>query len=371
MASVAPVQQVRQISHNGDVQLVTGVVQHYAWGDPTFIPRMLGIEPDGRPYAELWFGTHPGGPAMLEGDLSLRSTTGELPYLLKVLAAAEPLSLQTHPTRAQAQAGFAREERDGPGVDGNTRIYRDPFPKPELICALTPFEALVGFRPVVQTVAILNQIGLDELADRLSSDGLHETVVALYEGDVDLESIIESCRERNEPEALLVAELAPQYRRDPSVVVTLLMNRIVLQPGEAAFLGPGNLHAYLSGAGVEIMGASDNVVRGGLTPKHVDVGELLSVLVIEPLDEPRTLPVEVEPGRFSYDTADTPFRLWRWEIDQQLTHRATGHELLLCTAGTTSSLSIGQVAYLAPGEQITLDGTATVFRVEQRDVNGH
>jgi mannose-6-phosphate isomerase len=352
------------------VHLVNGVVQHYAWGDPSFIPRLLGIEPDGRPYAELWFGTHPGGPATLEGHVSLRSATGELPYLLKVLAAVEPLSLQTHPTRTQAERGFAREERDGPGIDGNTRIYRDPFPKPELICALTPFEALVGFRPVEPTVALLRELGIHVLADRLQADGLPATVEAVYVGDIELESIVAVCRQRDEPEAQLVSDLSQQYRRDPSVVVTLMMNRVTLAPGEAVFLGPGNLHAYLAGAGVEIMGASDNVVRGGLTPKHVDVTELLSVMAIEPLDEPRTLPVEIEPGRWCYDTPDTPFRLWRWEIDGHVAHRATGRELLLCTAGSTATLSAGEVAYVAPGEHITLDGTATVFRVEERDVAG-
>ena len=106
-----------------------------------------------------------------------------------------------------------------------------------------------------------------------------------------------------------------QYRGDPSVVVTLLLNRVTLAPGEAIFLGPGNLHAYLEGAGVEVMGASDNVVRGGLTPKHVDVAELLAVLEIEPLPDPAWQPIEVDPGRWCYDTPDTPFRLWRWSID--------------------------------------------------------
>ena len=352
------------------MHLVNGVVQHYAWGDPSFIPRLLGIEPDGRPYAELWFGTHPGGPSTLEGHVSLRSATGELPYLLKVLAAAEPLSLQTHPTRRQAELGFAREERDGPGIDGNTRIYRDPFSKPELICALTPFEALVGFRPVEPTIAMLREFGIDALADRLEADGLSATVRDVYMGDIDLDVIIDLCRQRDEPETQLVTELALQYRRDPSVVVTLLMNRVTLAPGEAVFLGPGNLHAYLAGAGVEIMGASDNVVRGGLTPKHVDVTELLGVLSVEPLDEPRTLPVEIETGRWCYDTPNTPFRLWRWELDGRVDHQATGRELLLCTAGNTATLAVGEVAYVAPGEHVTLEGTATVFRVEERDVAG-
>jgi mannose-6-phosphate isomerase len=357
---------VPAIRHTVAVQLVQGVVQHYAWGDPTFIPRLLDIEPDGRPYAELWFGTHPGGPAMVDGDQSLRSLTGELPYLLKLLAAADPLSLQTHPTRQQAEAGFAREEQNGPQVDGATRLYRDPRPKPELLCALTQFDALCGFRPVDATVALLRSLGADPLADHLQDHGLIATVEALYERQLDLAPIVEVCHERDEPEARLVDDLAGQYRGDPSVAVTLLLNRVMLEPGEAIFLGPGNLHAYLRGAGVEIMGASDNVIRGGMTPKHVDVGELMAVLKIEPLAEPRTIPVEIEPGRWCYDTPDTPFRLWRWELDGTIDHRATGREMLLCTAGSTTTLRPGEVAYLAPYEQIHLDGTGTVFRVEER-----
>jgi mannose-6-phosphate isomerase len=348
------------------VQLISGVAQHYAWGDPTFIPRLLGIEPDGRPYAELWFGTHPGGPATLEGSLSLRSAAGELPYLLKILAAAEPLSLQTHPTRQQAEQGFAREERDGPAVDGNTRIYRDRQPKPELLCALTPFSALCGFRTVERTIDLLRSLELDSLAERLARDGLRTTVAALFDDSFELAPIVDACHGRLEPEAQLVDELAQQYRGDPSVAVTLLLNRVVLAPDEAIYLGPGNLHAYLEGAAVEIMGASDNVIRGGLTPKHVDVRELLDVLSIEPLDDPRTVPLETEPGVWCYDTPDTPFRLWRWEIDGERTHTASGREMLLCTAGSTSVLESGQVAYLAPGERATLTGNATVFRVEEQ-----
>ena len=171
------------------MQLVHGVVQHYEWGDPSFIPRLLHIEPDGRPYAELWFGTHAGGPATTDGDVPLQHTTGELPYLLKVLAAAEPLSLQTHPTRRQAEQGFAREEHAGPVVDARTRVYRDPQPKPELLCALTSFDTLCGFRPVAATLELLRRLGIDELAALLSSDGLPATVNALYNGDVDLNPV--------------------------------------------------------------------------------------------------------------------------------------------------------------------------------------
>jgi mannose-6-phosphate isomerase len=134
------------------MQQIRGTVQHYAWGDTEFIPRLLGVEPDGRPWAELWLGTHDRGPAFLADGRPLVDETGELPYLLKVLAADRPLSLQTHPDAAQALDGFRRG------------VFPDPHPKPELLCALTPFHALCGVRPVETTVELLERLGLDELA---------------------------------------------------------------------------------------------------------------------------------------------------------------------------------------------------------------
>lgn len=246
------------------MQLVSGVVQHYAWGDHDFIPSLLGVAADGRPWAELWLGTHAGGPGVLGDGTTLVGTTGELPYLLKVLAAAEALSLQTHPSREQAEAGFAREEAGGPALDSPTRIYRDPFPKPELICALTPFDALCGFRPVHASAALLDELALPALATQLRRDGLPAMVDGLYRGTVPFEPIVAACAGHVLAEPRLVTRLATQYPDDPSVAVTLLLHRVHLAPGEAIFLGPGNLHAYLEGAGIEIMSASDNVVRGGM-----------------------------------------------------------------------------------------------------------
>ena len=354
--------------HNGQVEQVVGVAQHYAWGDRHFIPDFLGCPDGGRPWAELWFGTHQAAPATLIDGRPLADATGELPYLLKVLAAAHALSLQTHPSIEQAQAGFERENDAGLAIDARTRIYRDASAKPELLCALTPFEALCGFRQVLASVELCTVLGADTLARSLRSLGLAATVRALYRHELDPEPIIAACAGWPHREARLVQELAEQYPGDPSVVVTLLLNRVTLSPGEAIFLGPGNLHAYLSGAGVEIMSASDNVVRGGLTAKHVDVEELLAVLDIQPLPDPRTAPDEIAPGWYCYHTPDTPFRLWRWEVAGATTHTATGRELLLCADGATDLLARGEVAVLLPGETIELHGIATVFRVEERPV---
>ncbi len=346
-----------------------GVAQHYAWGDADYVPRLLGTDPDGRPWAEWWLGTHPGGPATLADGRALADASGELPYLLKLLAADVPLSLQTHPTREQAEEGFDREERAGIPRHAPERIYRDRSPKPELLCALTPFDALCGFRPVGASIELCDELGVRTLAAALREHGLPATVRALFRGELAAAPIVEACRARPEAEARLVDDLARRHPGDPAGAISLLLNRVVLRPGEALFLGPGNLHAYVQGAGVEVMGASDNVVRGGLTDKHVDVEELLRVVDIVPLHDPVVVAEEVEPDRWCYDAPGTPFRLWRLEVAGEMVHVATGRELLLCTDGATDVLDRGATVLLQPGERLVVHGIATVFRVEERQAS--
>ncbi len=345
---------------------LVGVPQHYAWGDEHAIPALLGTAPDGRPWAELWFGTHPGGPAGLDDGRRLADVSGQLPYLLKVLAAAEVLSLQTHPSADRAAAGCAREDAAGVPRGAPQRTYRDPYAKPEMVVALTPFEALCGFRPLAATHELLAHLGVPDLVARLDADGLPTTVDALYRGRIDVAPVIAACRDHLCPEAMLVTALDGQYPGDPSIVVTLLLNRVSLAPGEALFLEAGNLHAYLHGVGVEVMGASDNVVRGGLTPKHVDVDELLAVLDIVPLHDPVVRPVH-DGDWWAYETPSAPFRVWRTDLDGDATrsYTASSRELLLCTAGSVAPLGHGGAGYLAPGEPVTLVGPGTVFRVAE------
>jgi mannose-6-phosphate isomerase len=196
---------------------------------------------------------------------------------------------------------------------------------------------------------------------------LATTVEALYRGRFDTETTIKACRQHDRPEAELVTELAATYPGDPSVVVTLLLNRVLLGPGEAVFLGPGNLHAYLRGFGVEVMGNSDNVVRGGLTPKHVDVDELLAVLDYEPLVQPKVRSTEVEPGHWRYETPHTPFATSRFELDdgQKRSHRAEGRELLLWVSGPQH----GECLYLADGDTVDLSGPASAFLVQENVIH--
>ena len=345
------------------MQTVHGRAQHYAWGDRSAIPEMVGEPVDGRPWAEWWMGAHPIAPSTIDKGSSLQSVAGELPYLLKLMAAAQPLSLQTHPDRQQAAEGFEREDRLGIPRDSPVRTYRDPFAKPEMLCALTSFDTLCGFRPVGDTVALLHEIGANDLAGFVQHQSLATTVAALYRREFDITSTIAACRKHDGVEAKLVAELADAYPHDPSVVVTLLLNRVLLGPGEAVFLGPGNLHAYLRGFGVEVMGNSDNVVRGGMTVKHVDVEELLAVLDFEPLDRPVVRAIEAEPGCWRYNTPNTPFVLSRYELveSQHRHHVSSGRELMLWVDGPLR----GECQYLADAERIELLGPATVFQVAE------
>lgn len=334
------------------MRTIQGFPQHYAWGDPDAIPSILGKATDGRPWAEWWLGTHPDGASTLADGSPLADASGELPYLLKLLAAAQPLSLQTHPNAEQAMAGFERSD------------YRDPNAKPELLCALTQFDALCGFRPVAATASMLREINLDALASALH-DGLQSTVSALYHDEIDWHAVIDECRRHGSSEAELVTELAEQYPNDPAVAVTLLLNRVHLRPGEALFLDAGNLHAYLSGVGVEVMGASDNVVRGGLTDKVVNVDELLSIVRYDTLHDPVLSPVEVRQGEWRYPTPRAPFELWRFDVSERMSHTAGSRELLVCTDGDSAVLQRGEAAYLAPGESIDLEGPSTVFCVTE------
>lgn len=341
------------------MRALSGVVQHYAWGSTDDIPNVLGREPDGRPWAEWWLGTHAGGPGTLDDGSDLVSTSGELPYLVKLLAAAEPLSLQTHPTRAQAAEGFADEERRGIPIHAPNRIYRDPFAKPEILVALTPFDALTGFRPVAATIELLEGLGAHRLAASLAQHGLQATVEALYRGQLGGGETVRACRRAPSPEAALVTRLSNQYPDDPSVVVTLLLNRVTLTVGEAVYLPPGNLHAYVRGFGVEVMGASDNVVRGGLTVKHVDVATLLATLDFTPLDQPVVSAAQDGPGEFHYATPGAPFLVRRIDVVGDHSATADGPEIWL-------ALRTGEPAqawYLGRGDRGTVTGPATLFRV--------
>ncbi|GAA2005241.1 mannose-6-phosphate isomerase, class I [Nocardiopsis rhodophaea] len=316
---------------------LTNQVRPYAWGSTVAIPRLLGREPNGRPQAELWLGAHHGAPSTLrtaDGDTTFDeliasapkdvlgkqtvSRFGErLPFLLKVLAAEEPLSLQAHPDAARARAGFAAEEAAGIPLDAPHRNYRDPHHKPELVLALEPFEALCGFRDPHDARADLDGLVSDlagALREDLSAPDPHRALRAALTRALTLPGdererlvggFIAECEERaaagvaTGQHSGTVIELARRYPGDPGAVAALLLNRITLRPGEALFLPAGNVHAYLRGTAVEVMASSDNVLRAGLTGKHVDVPELLEVVDFSVLPVPYSQPVTAD-GRTEF-----------------------------------------------------------------------
>jgi len=343
----------------------------YAWGSVTRIAGLQGREPTGRPEAEVWFGDHPGAPARLgDGrrlDVRLRERNEPpLPYLLKLLAAAAPLSIQAHPTKAQAEAGFAAEDRAGIPRDAAERNYRDANHKPEIVVALGgPFEALAGLRDLDATRTLLAALpqtaAVAALTDRLAGDdaaaALRGTLAWLLSGEAQAEvdgviaAVSTADASAAAPEFAAVRRIAAQYPGDPGVVVALLMNLVRLEEGEALYAPAGVLHAYLDGLGVELMAASDNVLRGGLTPKHIDVEELLRVVDTTPSAPPRIAPVPVASGVEVFRPDVPDFELWRVDVeDAARTVPLHGPAIVLAVAGEVHVGSgSGAGIDLAPG----------------------
>lgn len=362
----------------------------YAWGSMTAIPELLGTAPTGRPQAELWLGAHPGSPARLVGQEGTLADVvpGRLPFLLKVLAAASNLSLQAHPTTEQAQAGFAAENAAGIAIDAPERNYKDAFHKPELIYALSvPFRALCGFRPVAETRALLLPISGDSriapLLDRLVDDsslrgvfewlisrgtGVDEVIAAAVEASGVEPSGVGAGAVDDDPAWETVRFLADRNPGDPGIAISLLLNTVSLTPGQVLYLPAGNIHAYLVGLGIELMAASDNVLRGGLTSKHVDVPELLKVLDFRPQPVPYLEPERPQPGVAVFRPGVPDFELTVVSPDaasQGVTLLLTGPAIALCTSGAVTigghEVERGHAFYVADEPELTISGDGTVF----------
>lgn len=362
------------------MQLLRGAIRTYAWGSRTAIADFTGRPaPTAHPEAELWFGAHPGDPAIVEGPAgqvslidaiaadpeaelgaAVRARFGDaLPFLVKVLAADEPLSLQAHPSTEQAVEGYAREERAGVPLSSPVRNYRDRSHKPEILVALSSFQALAGFRPAERSAALMRALAVPALepyiallAGQSDADGLRALfttwitapqpdidalIPAVLEGAVDY---IRSGAKEFAAEVRTILELGERYPGDAGVLAAMLLNRVDLAPGEGVFLPAGNLHSYLHGVGMEVMANSDNVLRGGLTPKHVDVPELLRVLDFTPVPDARvntrhdgietvyqTPAPEFTASVLTLDGADLGH-----EVDAPSRH--DGPQILVCTDGS-------------------------------------
>ncbi|MEU5156608.1 mannose-6-phosphate isomerase, class I [Glycomyces sp. NPDC021274] len=366
------------------MQGLYGVIRNYAWGSQVDIAQLQGREvPADLPEAEEWLGAHHSAPSTLHDGRPLDDAIAsapaamlgprvldrfgpKLPFLMKLLAAGKPLSLQAHPNLRQANSGHQREMRIG--IDAAYRNYVDDNHKPELLVALTEFRAMCGFRDPLAAAADIEVLGVPELAALCSTlrdpkAGLRRAVPDLLGlGREECRGIIDAAAkaasEQGTADAADLVNLARSYPDDPGVLVSLLLNHITLQPGEAVYMPAGNLHAYLNGFGVEIMAASDNVLRGGLTNKRVDVPELLRVLDFNAIDEPRAI---VED--------DGPVRSWPVPIEDFLLRRValTGEPIRIDVDGPRICLSTGgnvivaddegEVA-LSPGRAAFSPGTA-------------
>jgi mannose-6-phosphate isomerase len=392
------------------------VLRPYAWGSPTAIADLLGRPASGGPEAELWIGAHPGSPSVAltpaaggtgrhtpeahdGGQLALDALIAEdpehylgsasvaefgprLPFLLKVLAAETPLSLQVHPTMDQAREGYAREEAAGVDHAAADRNYKDAFHKPEMILALTPFAALCGFRPAADSRAIflhlaacfdLAGLELPALVPQLLGDlaqpdepaALRSAFERLIAGGEDVShatAMIVAALVSGAPMGTHVAELTTvvnlnhDYPGDPGVLISLLLNRISLAPGEAVYLPAGNVHAYLHGLGIEVMASSDNVLRGGLTPKFVDVPELLKTVAFEAVAVPM---LAAETTMLGQELFRPPFR----EFQLQRIELAPGAEPVpLAQSGAAVVIvTAGSVRLDSPKGELRLERGASAF----------
>jgi mannose-6-phosphate isomerase len=394
------------------MELLQPVVRPYPWGSRRGIAELQGRPvPAAGPEAELWMGAHPSGPSGLArradkldafiaadpdrelGPQVVARFGPRLPFLLKVLSAAQALSIQVHPSREQAQAGFRADNDRGLALDDPARNYVDDWPKPELLCALTPFEVVAGLRTPADAAGILRALAVPELQP-LAADleaepasaapgvvpapAAQDVVPAPAAQDVvpapaDLARVLGVILDWPDPDRLVsdvlaacgplaagtgpyaeacasALRVADDHPGDLGLVAMLLMRHLVLQPGQALFMPAGGLHAYLEGTGIEVLANSDNVVRAGLTPKHIDVPELLKLLdpaVTVPILSPRA----VAEGLSSYDSPASEFRLYRVDLAATpLELPGTGPRILLCVDGAVALHSDSGSVFLDQGE---------------------
>jgi mannose-6-phosphate isomerase len=384
-----------------DLFKLQNTVKHYDWGSPGDIPRLLGIDGGGRPWAELWMGVHPGGPSKTEfrgetlglAELIGRAPAaflgkegaekfGGLPFLFNFLAAAKPLSIQAHPNREQARRGFDRENREGIALDAPGRNYRDPNHKPEILCALSPFTAMCGFRDpgeirrnLVRFLAAASpslQRGTAPLIEALSgpvSGALRAFFSALFALSAGTRRELAGYITRGPGAAAFagdgtgtdagagkhMAAFAELYPGDPAVIAPLYLNLLDLRPGEAVYLDAGVLHAYIKGFGVELMANSDNVLRGGLTAKHVDLPELTGVLDFSPRRPEILKPPGPDPAWYTYAAPGGDFSLSVMNNrGETRPFPGTGPAILALSRGEARFFAGEKTLDLLPGESVFL-----------------
>ena len=367
---------------------ISGSTKGYDWGSRELIPNYFGLEPSTKPIAEIWFGTHPLGESqIIQSEQSLSDQIGShLKFLVKILSAERALSIQVHPNSKQAKEGFDLEQAQGIPVDDPKRNYKDSSHKPEALVALTQFRALCGFRPRSELVQVFSEFGKTEaefesLANNLAAGAeLSEIFKTLISSKELAKRILNTvASEQADPLAAaargLVERLLTQFPEDTGALVAIMLNEVSLDPGEAIYLPAGNIHAYLSGLGIEVMAASDNVLRSGLTSKHVDLAEVLKLADFTELLDPRVIPKKLAEGLVEYPVECSEFRIYRAEVsgknllaDMDLPASA----IVVCTAGEVAVstslderevLAKSEVVFASGAKKLSLSGSGTVFVV--------
>ncbi|MFM1784493.1 MAG: mannose-6-phosphate isomerase, class [Actinomycetota bacterium] len=352
---------------------LTNQVMDYAWGSQLLMDQVLGIPATGKPMAEIWFGTHPKSSAQVEdaqGKTLSQRIKRDVSFMVKFLAADKPLSIQVHPDKARASKQFAL---------GNPS-YVDANHKPEVLVAISEFRALCGFRPYQETFADLTKLverdaNLQGLFLAFQRGRYQEAIRWAFGCDREtVGSLVAATAAISRSQHKMLSELYTLYQGDPGVVIAFFMNRISLSPGEAIFVPAGTIHAYLSGLGVEVMAVSDNVLRGGLTEKPVDILELLEVLNYSPTDDAMVKPKKIANGLHEFELPIIDYKLYKAEpssrrlladldlygqdciavcVDGEVTISTSSDEVL--------TLKKGEAAYVGYSRLFSISGNGTAY----------
>jgi len=391
------------------ISLLKNPIQKYKWGSLTAIPELIGTQPSDTPCAELWMGAHPKAssrvfvekewillydlikknPEEILGKFIAEKFNNRFPYLFKVLAAASPLSIQAHPSKEQAAAGFKRENKLKIPFNAGNRNYKDANHKPECICAITPFWALNGFRPVSEILLLTEKINssnlnllLNILRDQPDNKGLKQFFYSLMTMDENqkkhmIEDIVQYAGSVSDSNPVFqdvfqwIIKLFQAYPFDIGVLFPFFLNLICLKPGQAMFLPAGELHSYLDGLGLELMANSDNVLRGGLTPKHIDISELLKTLNFTSRNIEILQPVPVSDYESVYSSAAQEFILSVISVNQNMKNVIlinSGVQILFCISGKVRVLEKNFSMDIQKGESVLVPANVKKYYIQGKGI---